>query len=394
MNTNMKVTSGIFALLLAGASGPELAADVSIEQSMRVEGGGMMSAMSSSGTGTLKISGDRARMENRLASRSALPGMAGDGDSTEIVRLDMGVLMTLEAGDRSYRVQTLEDIRHQMEAALAQAGGMSGSGALPINEEECQWSSPNVDVTRTGARSRIGGVDAEQWTVQVGQVCTVPASGQVCEVTWNLDYWEASRMPGLNEARAFQDALARALGGEDELSLARLRHGGMLAMFRQGWKEVMDGLDRVGELQGFPARSVMSLGIGGEDCRSDSGTPIASDEVWVRAADAGFDAGASTAAGRGGYEVDRKIREETGNSIGGSIAGSALGAATRELASGMFGKFKRGAKSAPEPEPRATASANAGYVTVFTIATEITRVDTRAIPAGEFDAPAGWRRAN
>lgn len=395
MKTNPKHLSALVALLSLGATGADPAADVTIEQSLRVEGAGQWSTMSSSGSSSLKISGERARMDSRLESNAAFPGVAAGGDSTDIVRLDTGVLMSLQPGERSYEVLTLDEIRRRTEQAMAQAAAGNAGAGLPINEQECQWSSPDVGVTRTGAKARIGGVEAEQWKVEVDQVCTVPASGQVCEVGWNLDYWEASRMPGRNEARAFQAGLARALGGEDQLSLARIRHGGMLGMFRQGWKEVMDGLDRVGELQGFPARSVMSLEIGGEQCRTSGGAPIASDEVWARAADAGIDAGGNTAAMHAGYEMDRKIREEAGNSIGGSIAGSALGAATRELASGMFGKFKRGATSAPEPAaPQPAVAADGGRVTVFRIATEITRVDTGPVAASEFEAPASWRRVN
>lgn len=357
VSLNARVTPGLVALLLTVACGTDPAADVTIEHSMRVQGGGTWSDMSSSGTGTLKIAGERARLESRLDSRSVFPGMAGGSDSTEIVRLDTGVLVTLKAGERSYRVRALDEIRRGMSEALEQTGDMHGSGALPISEDQCQWSPPNVDVTFTGARGRFGGVETEQTTVLASQVCTVPASGQVCEVRWNLDYWMAPRMPGHEDARAFHDGLARALGGGDELVMARLRYGGMMAVFRHGWDEATS---RISNLQGYPARSVMSLEIGGEECRSGDGTPIAMDQAWAPVADAGW----------------------------------GLGAAARELAADLFGRFMHGATSEPEPAPRTASSAGAGHVTVFSIATEVTHVDTLAIPATEFEAPAGWQRLN
>ena len=85
-----------------------------------------------------------------------------------------------------------------------------------------------------------------------------------------------------------------------------------------------------------------------------------------------------------------------GNSVGGSIAGSAIGAASRELMSGAFKKFRKKKKEPepePEPEPVAqVANPAAGSVTLFKITTELAGIDKKDVSDNLFVVPAGWKK--
>jgi len=66
---------------------------------------------------------------------------------------------------------------------LEQSGG---AGALPVSEEECQWSDPEIDVRDTGERKRFANVKAKQQIITVQETCTVPDSSQTCVLKWTV----------------------------------------------------------------------------------------------------------------------------------------------------------------------------------------------------------------
>ena len=207
-------------------------------------------------------------------------------------------------------------------------------------------------------------------------------------MAWTMEFWNARRMPGDDEAQEFQQAMARAMGGDEMLDLARTSYAGLLAMFKEGWEEV---LEKSGSMDGYPVKTVMSMDIGGENCTTASGEPIAMDDVWEDAAMAGVEAAGSSAAYHAGAAAGRAAAESVGGGVAGSIAGSALGSASRELASGMFKKFGKKKKEEPQPRAEATDPANT-MVRLFTVTTELTGVDDDDIDPSRFEVPAGWEQ--
>ena len=58
---------------------------------------------------------------------------------------------------------TFEQMRRQMEQAMEKLEQMqqSGSvGALPVSEEDCQWSDPRLDSMDTGGK-RFPGIESK-----------------------------------------------------------------------------------------------------------------------------------------------------------------------------------------------------------------------------------------
>jgi hypothetical protein len=116
------------------------------------------------------------------------------------------------------------------------------------------------------------------------------------------------------------------------------------------------------------------------------------DEVWSQAADASVNAATSSAAGQASSSVGNAAAGAMGNSVGGSIAGSAIGAASREVVSGMFKKFRKNKKTS---EPVAeTVETTSGNVTIFKIASELTAIDDKNVSADLFKVPEGWKKVS
>lgn len=374
-----------FGCLLAAQAG---LADVTIEQSVKVEGGGMMSMMSSSGTVTTSISGNRGRTENEMVADSKMVrSFAKNLNTATIVLLEDEKMLNLVPEDKQYSEVTFAEMRAQMEKGMEQMEGMQGGGGLPVNEDECQWSEPVVNVKKSRNTETFAGVKARQTIITASQSCTVQETGKSCDMTWNLEYWSAKKMPGAKEAAAFQENMARAMGGDELLALAKTNTRGLLAMFKGGWDEV---LAESGDLDGYPVKTVMSLEMGGEQCTTGSGQPIAMDSIWAEAGNAAVDAAASTAAGHAGSAVNQKAAEALGDSVGGSVAGSAIGAASQKLLGGAMGKFRK--RNKDKEEAKKAENPAAASVTLFSISTEVTAVNKDAIADSQFVAPEGWQK--
>ncbi len=371
---------------------PGVFADVTLQQDITVSASGMMSMMGSSGTVTTMISGDRGRTENQMESTSSMMRkFAKNVNTATIVLLDDEKMLNLEPEKKQYSEMTFEELRAQMEKNMAEAEEVAEQGGLPVSEDECQWSEPELDVKDTGEKQKFAGIKAKQTIITVTQTCTVPNSEKSCEMIWNLEYWNARRMPGGDEAMSFQQGMARAMGGEEALGMAQVYTRGLLAMFNKGWEDV---LKESGKMKGYPVKTVMSLEMGGEYCTTGAGQPIALDDVWGSAADASMDAAASSAAGQAGGAVASKTAESVGNGVGGSVAGSAVGAASREIVGGMFKKFRK-KKDKQQAEPAAQpANAASGSVTIFEITSELTAVDNKNVADSQFVVPAGWKKVS
>jgi len=394
--TNRKLLLGYFILLAALASANAFA-DITMQQRIDVGAGGAMSMLASEGTVTTYISSDKSRSESVMESKSKLMGsFGGNLDSYSIMRLDKDLTWQLMPEKQQYSEMTFEQLRAQMEQSKErleemQQGG--GGGALPVSEEDCQWSDPKMEVKETGVKQRFANVKAKQHIITVQETCTVPESGQTCVLTWTMENWIARRMPGDDEAWAFNKALAEKLGTENMMSGVQAASRGLMSMFEEGWEEA---LEEVSELKGFPVKTVMQMEMGGENCTAASGQPIAMDDIWGNALDAGVDAGAGATGRYAGQKITQETAEAMGGGIGGSVAGSAVGAASGEVISGMLKHFGRKGKKQEQQQQAATADATqpnpaAGSAVLFRISTELTDVSDRSIPAERFEVPTGWK---
>lgn len=379
----------VFAVCIAQT--PFAVADVTLKQDVTISASGPMSMIGSSGTVTTVVSGGRGRTENQVESNSAMiRKFAKNVNTATIVLLDDELMLSLAPEKKQYSEMTFEQLRAQMNKSLEEAEKIGESAALPVSQDDCQWSPPKTKVDKTGEKQKFAGIKASQMIISVSQTCTVPDSDKSCDMTWNMEFWNAKRMPGGDEAMDFQKGMASAMGGDDALSMVQTQARGLMAMFKNGWEDV---LKESGKMEGYPVKTVMSLEMGGESCTTGSGQQIAMDDIWGQAADAGVDAAASSAAGQAGSAVGTQAAETLGNGVGGSIAGSAVGAASREIISGAFSKFRKKKKKKDTPAVEAPGPAS-GSVKLFEITTVLTDVDEEDVPDNMFVVPPGWEKVS
>jgi hypothetical protein len=379
----------IFAAALTGS--PAFA-DISYEQRITVDAAGAMSMLASEGKVLTQLSADKSRSDSSLTMKSSLAGMfAGSGNTGSIVRLDKALMWNLLPDEQQYSEMTFAEVKAQMAKAQqamkdAQASGQPG-GALPVSAEGCQWSQGEVQVEHPAGTEQVAGLATGKHIIRMQQSCTDKATAKTCDITWLMETWLAKDVPGEQEARAFNLKYAQALGMDDVMRQAQGPGQSLLAMFASNWEDVVDEFEK---LQGYPLRTVMQMGIGGEQCTTESGQPIALDGVWADASTAAYNAAINQAGSEAGGAVGRAAAESLGDSVAGSIGGAAVGAAAGQLIGGLSGMFQ---KSAPEPaktEPQ-PAAANA-QVTVFRITSEVTNWSAAPVPGERFEIPAGWKR--
>jgi hypothetical protein len=366
--------------------------DISYDQHIKVEAAGVMSMAASEGDVTTLISKDKSRTDSAITMKSQLAGIfAGSGKSGTIVRLDKSVMWNLLPDKQQYSELTFAEAKAQMDKARqsmqqAQSSGTAG-GVLPVTAEGCQWSKGDVHVEHPGKTEIIAGLKADQHIIRLQQSCTDPSTSKTCDITWLMETWLADDVPGTKEVLSFKKAYMQAMGLGDVMSQVQGPGQSLLSMFASNWKDVGHEFEK---LHGYPLRTVMQMGIGGEQCTTAEGKPIALDHVWSDASTAAYNAAINEAGSEAGSAVGRAAGESLGNSVAGSIGGAAVGAAAGQLIGGLTGMFTKAA-SEPAPAEPAANTANA-QVTAFRITTEVTNWSNAAISGERFNLPVGWKK--
>ena len=258
--------SCVLFLMAAGAS---TRADITMEEHIGVQGSGAMSMANMSGKTVTAISGNRARTESDLQLQSRLMRMfAHDGPTAEIVRLEEDKVYELQLKKRSYTETSLADHRAQLQKVLdqqRQAQAQQQQTSAGIDETQCEWLPPKVDVQRTGEKATVAGFEAERVTIMAVQSCKVKNSNQVCDFGLSLDEWVAPKFEGDTEAIAFQRAFAEKMGltASSSRDLAE-RAEVMFGRYKDLWADLGK---KMRDIHGYPVRSTFGFGMGGPQCQ-------------------------------------------------------------------------------------------------------------------------------
>ena len=368
--------------------------DVVIEQTLDLDGAAGFSMLAMQGTSVTSLTADKSRTDSDMRFKSALINrFAGKGgNSSQIVRLDKGVVYDLQHKDRKYTEMSFAEMRASMDKAMQQVEAASEQQAqpqqLPVDAEECQWSAPVVEAKETGERAKIAGIDTKRAVVSLKQTCTDPKTKKACDMVWTIDQWLAEQAVGQDEKQAFAMNYAKQLGLDSaDAQALRGRMQQAFGQYEGSWTEAMK---KASEFGGYPLKSVLQMSMGGPQCTTESGTQVAADPVFADAVDAGLEAGASTAASQAASTAAQAAVTKAGGGVGGAIAGSAAGAFAGKLGSSLMGKLKK-----KEPAPAAadeTATAAPSMIRLFRMQTETTAIRTGPLPAGTFDLPAGYQK--
>ncbi len=384
----MKASSLVAAILLLAVA-PSALSDISFAQRIQVEAAGGMSIFASEGDMLTQISGDKSRTESTMKMKSRLMGaFAGGGNTANIVRLDKALTWNLLPDKKQYSEMTFAALKAQMEEARkAMQKSQANGAALPVSAEGCEWTDGNLEVEHPGGTEKVAGIKTKKHIIRMRQSCTDPESGKTCDITWLMETWLAKKVPAEKEVRKFREAYATAMGLEGVMGQVQGPGQGLLAMFANNWDEVVDEFEK---MKGYPLRTAMQMGIGGEQCTTASGQPIAMDKIWADASTAAYNSALDQAGYEAGSAMGRAAGESLGNSVAGSIGGAAVGAAAGELIGGLTSMFKK--KKTVEAEPPPPVAAADQQVTVFRITTEVIDWSEITIPAERFDEPVGWKK--
>jgi hypothetical protein len=352
----MKFLAVLLGMLLSTAA----LADVKLQEKVSVEGTGLMSFANMSGTSTMSISGKRARTDSDLQMESRLVRMfaRGMGQNSTIVLLDADKIYEIDAKKKQYQEISLADQRAQLQKAMTDSGGKPGAGAQPVptgmDESQCEWSDPKVDVKKTGNTTTIAGFSAQEMTVVARQSCKDRKSGAICDVALSLDEWIAPSFDAGDEARQFNLAYAKQLGIQAAADESMSRAQALFSRYQGAWSKVME---QMREVKGYPVKSSFAFGFGGAACKDksdESGTSASSSDSSAPAA-----------------------------------SPSALGA---QIAGALFSRKKK-------PEAAAAPATEAGIPGMedlfipIRVHSELVSASHDTLPADTFQVPAGFKKA-
>jgi hypothetical protein len=334
-------------------------ADVTVKESLSVQGQGIMAMANMSGTSTTAISGKKARMESDMQMENRLARMfaRGIGQTSEIVRLDEDRVIEINDKKRTYSETSLAARRAQLEQAMAKQKEVQEKQPAPtgMDESECEWSEPTADVRKTGSKASIAGFDAEQVSIVTKQSCTNKKTGAVCDVALYLDEWVAPGFVQSEEVTQYHMAYAQQLGLVNGGREVTERAEALFGRYKSAWAKVVD---KMKDIKGYPVKTSFSMGFGGPQCQ-----------------DSPSSAGAGESAGGG----------NAGSPMPGGLAG--------EIAGSLFGRKKKQqtetASAAPATPPPAAMN---GMIIPLTITSELNSVSKDSLGPDTFEVPAGFRK--
>ncbi len=209
----------IFCLALLCCVASILYADVMYEMTSTTEG---MMGMKGETQMRVFVKGDRS-----LTEMTAEDEKAGDMSDVKIIRLDKGVIWSIDHENKEYSQYTMEE--------------MAGE---PQESEEPEMEMPEVKVVRTGNTKKILNKDCEEVIV------TMETAGDEGSATFKQTMWVTKDVPGYKEIQDFQK----------HMSESGLGSSGMMGANKKNYE---DFKEKISEIEGFPLEIVMEMIMGG-----------------------------------------------------------------------------------------------------------------------------------
>ncbi len=214
-----KATIALLLLLVPAVA----LADLVIKE--KVSSAGAMGMWKAGGVETAYLKGDRIRTESEMKAEGMMQGMMPEGGlgGISIVRLDKGVIWSLDADDSTYTETAFEDI-----AAVGDS-----AGGLEVAD---------IRLTRTGEKKKIAGYECEG--VLLESDFEVDAQGRPMTMSGRALFWVAEKKGELKELSAFWESMMGRMGAPDT--------GGFGAGMKALWEKLED-------LDGVPLGMEMTL---------------------------------------------------------------------------------------------------------------------------------------
>jgi hypothetical protein len=367
-----------FAAALSDVPGAARA-DVTIEQQVTFD----FAFIKSHGTSTEWTTGDKQRRDSEMHCEGFMSMLCGNTQGGEITRLDREVEWTLEPKKKEYRerhlqtaaeTQAVQQEAQAMTEKMKQCPAMRSPSAAGPDTSKCEMTTPKFDVKQTGTHATFAGHDAQLTQLAMTESCKNPETGDVCDLVFAFDVWlTQDQVAGFDEQKAFRRAYQQKLGLADDNPLLRKQMSQLLAPYAASLKQLSG---KAGDLKGTALKTSVRIAYGGEHCAAAK-----------RQSQSGSGDSTVTDAGQASGDA-------AGNDVGGTALGSAASAFSSKLVSGLFAKKKSDAAAgtpSASPAGAADSALPPGVVQVAQITVETTSIRLGAVPAPQFDIPAGWK---
>ena len=324
-------------------------------------------------TETDQFSGDKQRSESESHCDGMMSLVCGKNKSAHIVRLDKSVDWDLRSEKKTYTERPFPTAAEQAAFLKKMQDMMKKMKECPTPaapDNNCELSTPKLEVKATEERATIAGHDAKKTAVTFTQTSTCKDTGNVCEITYGFDSWLTSdTLPGTDEQRAFQQRYMKQMGFTSESNMSIMKgmsqaSGGMSSPMGPYMDMMTQLRSKASALKGTPLRTTFRMTMGGEKCGE------------AKQAQAGAGQEAAPSAG----------------TVLGGIVGGPVGQLGGKLLGGMFGKKKPDAPADGTSSGAAPAAAQANVVTMIETTTETVSIDTTPIAGSRFEIPDGFKK--
>ena len=320
------------------------------------------------GTTVERTTADKQRKDSEFHCEGLMSLLCGNTKTGEIIRIDRSLEWQLRPDKKSYLEKpfpTPEEravAQKKMQETLdkmKQCQQQQPQKASPASADtsKCDLSPPKLEVKQTDEHASLAGHDTRKSSVNMTQTCTDKETGDVCEMVYGFDVWLTSdELAGAADRRAFQRAYMKKLGLDENNPAIKGAAQQFLAQYAGTMKELSA---KASELKGYPLRTTFRFSMGGEHC------------------------------GKAKQSSGQDAQNDDSSQGGGGLGGLAAKAGSK-LLGGLLSK-KSSSSSTPDPnQPPAAAPGAAPSMQIIAFTVETTAIDTAAIPAEQFELPAGW----
>jgi hypothetical protein len=327
-------------------------ADFTYQETTQITGGSLMSM--------LKVAGSFSKQARQagepIVSTVTIKGnrmMRVNKDRTEIIDLDAGTITIIDHLKKQYTTMTFEQMRQQMEAAMAKAKAQQSKQRKQpeSNEAENVDVKFNIKVRNTGASKDVAGLNTHESIMTMTLDATDKQSGQAAAFAITNDMYLAPDIPGYAEVREFYKRYALKMG----VVMTGAMNTQMMAMMQQpaAGKGMADMVEEMSKLKGIPVLQIMRVGT------TANGTPLPA------ASEAPLPTGPPPPTA-------------------GGVAKSAI---MSSLPFGGFGKKKK-----QEDAPPADSSAEPAAAVLMESNIQLTSFSRASVDGSQFSVPAGYKQ--
>jgi hypothetical protein len=265
----MKPLAALLTCTLASASAVAHA-DFTYQETTQITGGALVSIMKFAGT----FSKQARQAGDPVVSTVMVKGnrmIRISKESSEIIDLDAGTITLVDHVKKQYTTMTFEQMRQQMEAAMAKAKAEQAKqpkqqAPPPGSDAQNVDVKFNVKVRNTGATKDVAGLNAKESIMTMTMDATDRKSGQTGSLAITNDMYLAPDIPGYDEVRDFYKRYAVKMG----TVMSGAINSQMMAMMQQpaAGKGMADMVEEMSKLKGIPVLQIMRMGT------TVDGTPL------------------------------------------------------------------------------------------------------------------------